>query len=158
VVTAFTEETRDRFARQIDDLLRDAMAVEAADHPKMGADGPRWSLHARVDRAVSDYIGTITMGRNSAETLERADPYTYLIVKATLTRRERLHPLAAMMYARPFRPAWEAVEDALIKPLMHEAMDRTLTADDREHRMLAILSDWVPFEDYDTDDEGSPDA
>ena len=46
----------------------------------------------------------------------------------------------------------------LIKPLMHEAMDRTLTADDREHRMLAILSDWVPFEDYDTDDEGSPDA
>ena len=56
----------------------------------------------------------------------------------------RLSPLVAMSYARPFCPPFEAIEDALLKPLVHEAMVGDLTSDEREARIMGILADWIP--------------
>ncbi len=116
-----------------------------------------WSLHARVDRAVTDYIAAVTRNEDGQvpDTFD-PDPYTALLVKATLTRRYRLSPLEVMAQARPFRPDFEAIEDVLLKPLVKIAVDDTADGKEREARCMLLLSDWIP--DFDEDINRAKDA
>jgi hypothetical protein len=48
-----------------------------------------------------------------------------------------------MAYSRPFCPPFEAIEDALLKPLSAIAHSDE-TQDMRTYRVQALLADWIP--------------
>ena len=59
-----------------------------------------------------------------------------------MRRGSRLKPVVAMSYARPFCPPFEAIEDALLKPLTVVAVSDESVAE-RAARIMAILAEWI---------------